>query len=94
MSNIIFRAGSAATNGHRAELIVDGVDITERILAEGFKIDRTGLGEFDQWYVQVRLPVDSLEVELPEAVVRASREEHVLSEDCWCNPTVEKVAGE
>jgi hypothetical protein len=72
MAHVIFRVGDAVTNDHIAQLIVDGQDITNHVLADGFKIDRTGADEFDTGFVQIRLAVEGLEVELPEAVVTAA----------------------
>lgn len=74
MANIQLRTGDATTNGHRAQLIVDGTDITDHVLSEGFRVGRTGTGPGDEWYVQVRL-VGNLELDLAEADLRVARED-------------------
>lgn len=76
MAHVILRAGSAATNGRPAELIVDGQDITEHVLHEGFEI---GVTESEppaaQFYMQIRINVETLEADLPDAVIEALGEE-------------------
>lgn len=67
MANVVLRVGSAATNGKAAELIVDGHDITDHVLASGFEIAPLG----NLWAVTLTLAVGALEADLPDAIVQA-----------------------
>lgn len=49
------------------ELLVDGVDLSLSVMAEGFGIDFTGPVPV----VMMQLAADALEMDLPEAVVEA-----------------------
>jgi hypothetical protein len=79
VAHVIFRVGSAVTDDPtgemNAQIIVDGVDITQHCLVDGFQIGNTGDGPHDEWYVQVRFGIESLDVELPNAVLRALRDQ-------------------
>ncbi len=72
MAHVQFRTGSAVTNGKKAQLIVDGVDITDHVFDEGFAIERVGEGDVAQWGVRVVLAADALEVDLPAALLAAT----------------------
>lgn len=66
MAHVILRVGSAVKNGERAELIVDGVDITSHVIDDGMFAITTNGGE---WGVRLTLAVESLEAEIPESVL-------------------------
>lgn len=57
------------------KVIVDGVDISRHIYAEGFGLVRVGEGEFQCWGVQMVVVPDSLDIDLPDAVIGAVRAE-------------------
>lgn len=71
MAHVQFRTGDATTNGLIAQLIVDGVDITEHVLEDGFEIKKFDSSESGEWVVQMRLAAH-LDVDLPDAVVQAA----------------------
>lgn len=77
MAHVQFRTGSAVTNGHESELIVDGVDITTHVLAEGFSISESDDPDplAREWVVKLTLAADTLDVDLPDAVLAVTREE-------------------
>lgn len=75
MARVQFRTGPATTNGQIAQLIVDGTDITDHVLAEGFEIKPSKPGDpTAEWIVQMRISAH-LDVDLPDAVVSATRAE-------------------
>ena len=74
MAHVQFRTGDATTNGKIAQLVVDGVDITDHVLAEGFEIKSSKPGDPNaEWIVQFRVSAH-LDVELPAAVVYATQD--------------------
>jgi hypothetical protein len=67
------------TNGddrHRVCVIVDGVDMAEHILADGFSINCPP-GPSEEWSVTMTVCAESLDVDLPDAVLDAVRSERV-----------------
>lgn len=70
MASVQFRTGSATSNGRVAELVVDGVDITDRVLESGFQIMPSSDGPAGEWVVQMRL-ASHVDADLPDAVIRA-----------------------
>lgn len=67
MSHVSIRIGAIPDDRRSAQVVVDGVDITKAVLAEGFAV------EFPQdsphAVVSMRLRVDRLDMDLPDAVL-------------------------
>lgn len=76
MAHVQIKAGSGIPGS--GQVIVDGVDMTDCILAEGFAINcpREPSG---QWSVTMTLAADSLDVDLSDAVLNALRVEREAS---------------
>lgn len=74
MASIQFRTGSAATNGLQAQIVVDGADITRHVMADGFSIGPSRPGDPNsEWVVRMTLVARPIDVDLPEAVIEATR---------------------
>lgn len=68
---------SGGESPHTLRLVVDGVDLSNHIYADGLKLVRVGpdRSPLEQvWGVQMILAPDVLDIDLPEALVRATRE--------------------
>ena len=69
MAHVQIRSGD---NGAPSlSIVVDGVDISQNVYTEGFGLVRVGDGEFQQWGLSLIVPVESLDLDLPDAVVSA-----------------------
>lgn len=56
-------------------VLVDGVDLSMHILADGFRIENLGGGKTDPARVHMTVVADTLDVDLPEAVIEAVRQD-------------------
>ena len=71
MAHVQFRTGKAATNGKAAQLIVDGVDITDHCSALEFQIGPSTGNEHEAgWPVRVTLIAEAVDADLPESLLR------------------------
>lgn len=70
MPHVQLRTGRACTNGGAAQLIVDDVDITMAVLADGFSLD---IGEpgLTPATITMSIQVDDLDLDLPDAVINS-----------------------
>lgn len=78
MAHVQIKTGPGVTGV--AQLIVDGKDISREVMAEGlaveFPTDPDGVV-----VLHLRLPVESLDLDLPEAVIEAARHSEVAPVD-------------
>lgn len=68
MSHVQIRIGRDDADDRGAQVVVDGVDITKAVLADGFAIDITDYPK-PSAVVTMRLRVDRLDMDLPESVL-------------------------
>lgn len=71
MAHVQIRTGSATENGAPVQVLVDGVDLTWHIAAEGFEIHGLNNAAFEKPVVKMQVVCDSLDVDLPESVLKA-----------------------
>jgi hypothetical protein len=54
------------------KLVVDGVDLSDHVFTEGFGLVRVGDDPlYEAWGVSMILAADSLDIDLPDAVIQA-----------------------
>lgn len=72
MAHVQIRSGD---NGPMTlKVIVDGVDLTDHVYTEGFGLVQVGEDpEFRAWGVRMVIAAETLDVDLPDAVVQALR---------------------
>lgn len=72
MPHVSIRIGPDENDDRDARVVIDGVDITKAVLAEGFAVDFTrvlGMEPYPKAVVSMRLMVDRLDMDLPEGVL-------------------------
>ncbi len=70
MAHVILRVGDATTNGRNAELILNGREIADDVIADSVRIQpRDGA-----WAVTFSVVVTSLDAEIPDCEITATEE--------------------
>lgn len=77
MAHVQIRQGDSC---EKLQIIVDGVDLSMHVFTEGLGLVRVGEGEFQEWGVSMIVAPDSLDIDLPDAVIQAVREVHATEE--------------
>mgnify|MGYP000923125607 CR=1 FL=1 len=68
MTHLSIRIGTADGDPRGAKVVVDGVDITKAVLADGFAVEFLH-DPAPHAVVSMRLRIDHLDMDLPEAVL-------------------------
>ena len=68
MAHVQIRSGEG---GAALSVVVDGTDISKNVYTQGFGIVRVGEGELQEWGLSLIVPIESLDLDLPDAVVDA-----------------------
>lgn len=72
MANVYIRIGTDESDKRPAKVVVDGVDMTEHVLAAGFAVQMPAIPGEDHAVVTMRIRADRLEMDLPQSVLDAT----------------------
>lgn len=72
MADVEIRTGGATTNDKAFQMLVDGHDVTESVLAAGFSIAPSSDGPDAEWVISMSLAASSLALDLPAALLAAT----------------------
>lgn len=69
MAHIQIRIGDGGSPA--LKIVVDGVDLSNHVYTEGFGLVRVGEDDYAEWGLSMIVPIESLDIDLPDAVVKA-----------------------
>lgn len=72
MAHVQIRQGESRET---LQLIVDGIDLSMRVFKEGLGLVQVGDNDSREWGVSMIVAADELDIDLPDAVIQALRED-------------------